>query len=36
MRTALVLLLLVVPAAAEFVELGAGGTLLLNVPYCGG
>jgi hypothetical protein len=36
MRTALVLLLLALPAAAEYVELGAGGNLLMNVPYCGG
>lgn len=36
MRIVLALFLLALPAAAEFVELGAGGTLLMNVPYCGG
>jgi len=36
MRTALALLLAVMPLAAEYVELGAGGTLLMNVPFCGG
>lgn len=36
MRIVLALLMLALPAAAEYVELGAGGTLLMNVPYCGG
>ena len=36
MRITLVLLSLALPAAAQYVELGAGGTLLMNVPYCGG
>jgi len=31
-----VLLLAALPVAAEYVELGAGGTLLMNVPFCGG
>jgi len=30
------LLLLALPLAAEYVELGDGGTLLMNVPFCGG
>jgi hypothetical protein len=36
MRTTLVLLLLTLPAAGAYVEIGAGGNLLMNVPYCGG
>jgi hypothetical protein len=32
----LILILSVVPLFAEFIELGAGGTLLMNVPFCGG
>jgi len=36
MRTALVLLFLALPAVADYVELGEGGTLLMNVPFCGG
>jgi hypothetical protein len=36
MRIALALLLVALPLAAEYVELGAGGTLLMNVPFCGG
>jgi hypothetical protein len=35
-RRLLFLLLLALPLRAEYVELGAGGTLLMNVPYCGG
>jgi len=35
-KTALALLLLALPLAAEYVELGQGGTLLMNVPFCGG
>jgi hypothetical protein len=35
-KTALALLLLVAPLAADYVELGDGGTLLMNVPFCGG
>jgi len=30
------LFFLALPLAAEYVELGAGGTLLMNVPFCGG
>jgi hypothetical protein len=29
-------LLLASVAGAAWVELGAGGSLLMNVPYCGG
>jgi hypothetical protein len=36
MRIALSLLLLAVSAVGQYVELGAGGTLLMNVPFCGG
>jgi hypothetical protein len=36
MQRCLLLLLLVTAAPAAFVELGAGGNLLMNVPYCGG
>jgi hypothetical protein len=32
----LLLILTAVPMFAEFIELGAGGTLLMNVPFCGG
>jgi hypothetical protein len=35
-RVVLAFLLLVLPLAAEYVELGEGGTLLMNVPFCGG
>jgi hypothetical protein len=35
-KTALVLILWVLPTAAEYVELGEGGSLLMNVPFCGG
>jgi len=24
------------PLAADYVEMGAGGSLLMNVPFCGG
>jgi len=33
MRFVLALLPMVRPLAAEYVELGAGGTLLMNVPF---
>jgi hypothetical protein len=36
MKTVLALLLLALPLSAQYVELGTGGTLLMNVPYCGG
>jgi hypothetical protein len=36
MRIMIVALLMALPLAAEYVELGAGGTLLMNVPFCGG
>jgi hypothetical protein len=36
MRTALLVLLLLTPLLGQYVELGAGGNLLMNVPYCGG
>jgi len=36
MRTALVLVLLAGLGPGQYVELGSGGTLLMNVPYCGG
>jgi hypothetical protein len=36
MRIVLVVLLLALPLAAEYVEPGDGGTLLMNVPFCGG
>jgi len=36
MRIGLALLLVALPLAAEYVELGQGGTLLMNVPFCGG
>jgi len=36
MRIALALLLVAMPLAAEYVELGVGGSLLMNVPFCGG
>jgi len=36
MRIALMLLFAALPLAAEYVELGSGGTLLMNVPFCGG
>jgi hypothetical protein len=29
-------LLAAVPLYAQYVELGTGGTLLMNVPFCGG
>jgi hypothetical protein len=32
----LLLLALVLPLYAQYVELGAGGSLLMNVPFCGG
>jgi hypothetical protein len=35
-RIALALMLTAMPLAAEYVELGAGGSLLMNVPFCGG
>jgi hypothetical protein len=35
-RTVLALLLVAMPLAAEYVELGDGGSLLMNVPFCGG
>jgi hypothetical protein len=35
-KIALVLILWALPAAAEYVELGEGGSLLMNVPFCGG
>jgi hypothetical protein len=35
-RFALPLLLVALPLAAEYVELGADGTLSMNVPFCGG
>jgi len=35
-RIVLALLLLALPLVAEYVELGDGGTLLMNVPFCGG
>ncbi len=35
-RRAVCLLLLAGLLAAQYVELGPGGTLLMNVPYCGG
>jgi hypothetical protein len=35
-KSALVLAFLVLPVAAEYVELGEGGSLLMNVPFCGG
>jgi hypothetical protein len=35
-RIALTLFLIALPLAAEYVELGAGGSLLMNVPFCGG
>lgn len=36
MRIGLALFLVTLPLAAEYVELGQGGTLLMNVPFCGG
>jgi len=36
MRIALALLLVAMPLAADYVELGDGGSLLMNVPFCGG
>jgi hypothetical protein len=36
MRIGLALFLVALPLAAEHVELGEGGTLLMNVPFCGG
>jgi len=30
------LLAAVLPLAADYVELGDGGSLLMNVPFCGG
>ena len=36
MRLALLCLLLSAPLVGQYVELGAGGSLLMNVPYCGG
>jgi hypothetical protein len=36
MKPLLCLVLLALPLSAQYVELGAGGTLLMNVPYCGG
>jgi hypothetical protein len=35
-KTALALFLVAMPLVAEYVELGDGGTLLMNVPFCGG
>jgi len=35
-RITLTLLLIALPLAAEYVDLGDGGTLLMNVPFCGG
>jgi hypothetical protein len=35
-RIVLALLLVTFPLAADYVELGQGGTLLMNVPFCGG
>lgn len=32
----LALIVAALPLAAEYVELGDGGTLLMNVPFCGG
>jgi hypothetical protein len=32
----LLLLAMALPMYAQYVELGAGGNLLMNVPYCGG
>ncbi len=34
-RALLAGLLLAAPMAAEFVEIGAGGSALLNRPFCG-
>jgi hypothetical protein len=36
MRIVFALLFVALPLAAEYVELGTGGTLLMNVPFCGG
>jgi hypothetical protein len=36
MRIVLALVLAALPLGAEYVELGAGGNLLMNVPFCGG
>jgi len=30
------LLFLFAPLSAQYVELGEGGSLLMNVPFCGG
>jgi len=35
-KAVLALLLAAMPLAAEYVELGDGGTLLMNVPFCDG
>jgi hypothetical protein len=35
-RFALLLVLAALPLAADYVELGEGGSLLMNVPFCGG
>ena len=29
------LMLIAFPLCADYVELGSGGTLLMNVPFCG-
>jgi hypothetical protein len=36
MRIVLLCLLACAPLVGQYVELGAGGSLLMNVPYCGG
>jgi hypothetical protein len=35
-RVFLALLVAALPLAAGYVELGEGGSLLMNVPFCGG